>query len=82
MQNLLDCVPSGLHQEMVDQGGLCGGSTAGSRRRDAAREAVALSRLQSPQGHAAQGLPLLVREGAGTQVSARTSALLMWAVLL
>lgn len=78
VSNMLDCLPSGLHQEMVDQRGLRCCSTTGRGWRDATSEAMALSWMQSAEGCPAQELPLLVREGARSQICDWTAAIFVW----
>ena len=60
MSNMLDCLPSGLHQEVVHKRGLSCSSSAGSGWRNATSEAVALSWMQLAQGYSPQEFPLLV----------------------
>jgi hypothetical protein len=78
VSDMLDRLPPGLHQEMVDERGLRRCSPTGPGRRAAPAEAVALSWVQSAKGCAAQELPLLVREGARSQGAARLAAVLVW----
>ena len=82
VQNMLDRVPPGLHQEVVNKRGFGCSATADSRWGDASSEAVALPRLQPTKGHSTQELPLLVREGAGSALNTRSTTILVWPDLL
>ena len=82
VQNLLDCVPPGLHKEVVHQRGLRSRSSAGARRRIAPAPAMAVPGLQPPQGRAPQVILVLVREGRRAAIPAWATALLLWADLV
>ena len=79
MSNVLDRLPSALHQEMVRERRFDPRSTAGGRgRRAPAAETVEMSRLQPAQGRPAYDLLLLVREGDRPSLDRWPSAALLW----
>ena len=69
VQDMLDRLPLELHQEVVYKRRLRSSPTTSTRWRTAAPTPMALPWLQLPQGRAAQGPFVLVRERDGSKIT-------------